>query len=284
VSAETFDADWLDLREAVDHRSRAERLKAPLRAWWRARQGRRIVDLGAGAGSNLRYLHSVLGTEQHWNVVDHDAGLLSRIVSPAPTVTVRHVTADLADASLREIEGADLVTASALLDLVSADWLRSLAEACAARGCAVLFALTYDGDILWRRGRGAWSEGDSSDRRIRDLVNAHQRRDKGLGPALGPDAAATAEAALRAVGYRTRSAPSPWVLGPEDAELAAALVTGWSEAAVEQRPEEVSEIEAWARRRRVELLEGGLELRVGHADLVGLPPTDAPQRPEAPGS
>ena len=37
----------------------------------RSRQGR-IVDLAAGAGSNLRYLSPRLPFEQAWTLVDHD--------------------------------------------------------------------------------------------------------------------------------------------------------------------------------------------------------------------
>ncbi len=45
-------------------------------------------------------------------------------------------------------DGRALVTASALLDLVSERWLRALAARCAGHGAAVLFALSYDGRIV----------------------------------------------------------------------------------------------------------------------------------------
>ena len=67
---ETFDADWLALREPIDHRSRAESLLAPLCETWRARGWSRVLDLGSGAGSNLRYLASRLPAEL-WVVSGH---------------------------------------------------------------------------------------------------------------------------------------------------------------------------------------------------------------------
>ena len=54
--SETFTADWLALREPVDHRSRADDLLNVLGTWWETAGGSRIADLGSGTGSNLRYL------------------------------------------------------------------------------------------------------------------------------------------------------------------------------------------------------------------------------------
>ena len=94
---------------------------------------------------------------------------------------------DLSTLDDREIfDGRQLVTASALLDLVSEPWLCALANRCAECGAAALFALSYDGRI-------ACSPEDPDDGAIVSLVNEHQRTDKGFGPALGPDATDAAE-------------------------------------------------------------------------------------------
>ena len=79
--------------------------------------------------------------------------------------------------------GRALVTASALLDLVSEEWLRSLAARCRESGAALLFALSYDGRIQC-------SPDEPEDAAIRELVNQHQRTDKGFGRALGSGRAA----------------------------------------------------------------------------------------------
>jgi SAM-dependent methyltransferase len=266
VSPETFDATWLALREAVDHRSRAEALLEPLSDWWRARRGAHVVDLGAGMGSNLRYLSPALPAGQEWTLVDHDPELLRRAQGPEVGTTVSTLLADLSEEGLAPIEGADLVTASALLDLVSEPWIATVADSCAAAGAAALFALSYDGSVVWSDG------GDATDALVLGAVNRHQRGDKGFGPALGPAAAPAAVTALRARGYETRIEPSPWQLGPEDAELTDALVAGWAAAAVEALPEEAGRLQAWAERRVGDVRERGVGLTVGHVDLLALPP------------
>ena len=88
---------------------------------------------------------------RHCVLVDHDADLLARAAAPEGAEVTR-VVGDLAGAGLETVRQSDaeLVTGSALLDLVSKDWLVALAAACREAGCAALFALTYDGGIQWQ--------------------------------------------------------------------------------------------------------------------------------------
>ena len=278
--SETFDPAWLALREPVDHRSRAPAAVSLLERAWRAGGWSRVVDLGSGTGSNLRYLAPRLPGIRSWTLVDHDGELLAGAAVPGDAGATR-VVGDLATAGLDAIgeSNADLVTASALLDLVSKEWLGALAAACRESGSAALFALSYDGGIQWHAAEGDLRPADDpDDSLVRRSVNAHQRRDKGLGPALGPMAGLTAEMTFRAAGYRAWLLLSPWRLGPGDAELARALVGGWEAAAVERlreaspaRSGDVDRVRSWAERRRATIEGGRFGLTVGHLDLLALP-------------
>lgn len=267
-----FSPDWLALREQADHRSRAGALAARLAAEWRARGWTRILDLGSGTGSNLRYLAPRLPGAQHWTLVDRDADLLARAEVVGPAQRIRRVHGDLDEAGLPAVAGTDLVTCSALLDLVSEAWLGRLARACRAAACGAYLALTYDGAMHWYA-----AEHDADDALIRDAVNAHQRRERAPAPALGPAAAAAADAAFRAAGYRTWRLPSPWRLGSDDRALALALVDAWERAALDlaPRPDRARRIRAWAARRRRTAARGRFGLTVGHQDLLALPPESA---------
>lgn len=261
--SETFAADWLAMREPVDHRSRADGLLSELSTWWGTTRGSRITDLGSGTGSNLRYLAPRLPGAQEWTLVDHDAALLALAEPVESAMKLERVTGDLAREGLEVIGRADLVTASALLDLVSEEWIARLTAACLTAGCGALFALNFDGRI-------EWSDSDPDDGLVLDAVNTHQLRDKGLGPALGPAAGDVAERIFRAVGYRTWQVLTPWRLDSEDAALARALLDGWTQAAEEELPLQAERIEAWAERRR-RTIQGEFELTVGHVDLLALP-------------
>ena len=273
MGEESFTLDWLALREPVDHRSRSTDLVPPLIEWLGSRVEQRVLDLGSGTGSNLRYLAPLLPGDQRWTLVDRDADLRERAAGSAVAVPgvarVERVLGELDQEGLDLIPGADLVTASALLDLVTHEWLERLAATCRLAGSVVLLTLTWDGTM-------SWGDTDPDDALVSEAVRSDQRRDKGMGQALGPAAGRAAERAFRAAGYDTRLRPSPWRLGAADASLARALVDGWESAALRHSPEHAPRIQGWAERRRATVAaEFGLE--VGHVDLLALPP-----RPGAP--
>ncbi len=267
---ERFAADWLTLREPADHAARSLALLERLRKeWCSADKPLRIVDLGSGTGSNLRYLAPRLPAPQQWTLVDHDPELLGRVRAPVDARTARLQTeqADLRDWDL-PATGADLVTASALLDLVSADWLDRLVRACARDHTAALLVLSYDGSV-------SWTAPDPDDEFVRTAVNVHQERDKGLGAALGPQATEEAAERFRQVGYRVWIEPSSWYLDAASLPLARQLIAGWGNAAAEAFPEQTGTLRDWGARRVEDLRSGRTELQVSHRDLLALP--DAPR-------
>jgi SAM-dependent methyltransferase len=268
-----FSADWLALREPADTRARdaggglLDALPAPGASPGsdaRARS-REVLDLGAGTGANFRHLHARLGEPRRWTLVDHDPALLQHAVASAASVGAAPDTMviDLA-AALDELplpEGG-LVTASALLDLVSAPWLERLARRCRTARADVLFALTYDGRVR------CWPQ-DRDDAAVIAQVNLHQRTDKGFGPALGPNAAAAAARQFARDGYRLRRGRSDWRIGNDEPALQAALLEGWAAAARAIDPGTTPRIDAWLRRRLRHLQRGRSALSVGHEDLAG---------------
>ena len=122
-------------------------------------------------------------------------------------------------------------------------------------------ALTYDGRIVFEPS-------DPMDGTVRTLFNRHQRRDKGFGPALGPEATRTLARLSAAAGAALQTERSDWRLGPGDLPLLGPLLDGWAAAARETAPDRQDPIAAWQARRRA-LLEGRrLRVRVGHRDVL----------------
>ena len=257
-----FSAEWLRLREPVDRAARSAALSRDiLRSLPRRPIG--ILDLACGTGSNFRYLGSLLDPgDRNWLLVDHDPSLLALV---EPHAKVRTIERDLQELDDDLFADRALVTASALLDLVSETWLRALVSHCRAHEAAALFALSYD-------GRLAFEPAESDDALIRDLVNRHQRTDKGFGAALGPSAVATATDLFRNSGYEVRTAASDWVLRRASAPdpLQEQLIDGWAEAAVAMAPDRAGVIEAWRQKRRSHVIRGQSVLTVGHQDLAAL--------------
>ncbi len=74
-----FSADWLALREPADAAARSVRLSYVLSHAVLHHASLRILDLGGGTGSNIRFLAPLLAKPQHWTLVDHDEALLAQV-------------------------------------------------------------------------------------------------------------------------------------------------------------------------------------------------------------
>ena len=261
-----FSAEWLKLREPYDLRARNTAVMAAVLDLLVGQPSLTIIDLACGTGSTFRALSPHIDARQTWRLVDNDLSLLARVPSSAPPrISVTAVPIDLG----RDLEAAfdalaDLVTTSALLDLVSSDWLNRLAIEAAARRLPVYAALSYD-------GRAEIEPSDPLDRRIVDAVNRHQRRDKGFGPALGPSAAQAAIAAFERVGYAVMHGLSDWAFGPLDRQIQTEILSGWAAAAREIGDPPKSEISEWLKRRRELIAAGRSSISVGHVDLLARP-------------
>jgi hypothetical protein len=279
---------WLQLREPADAAARSDGLTRTIADALAPGETVHALDLATGTGSNVRYLAPRLPAHQHWLVVDRDSALLTLMPElmsawgaahrykvdaiSANECVIRgeqlqcHVeTRSLDLNSLEDVDifaGRQLVTASALLDLVSEKWLSALAARCREAGAVALFAITYNG---W----SSCSPAEPEDEMIRDLLNRHQKSDKGLGgSAAGPDAAGRAARCFADIGYRVRTEPSDWMLGSAERDLQRYLIDGWAKAATELGSEDASKIARW-RARRIEHVEAGRShVVVGHVDIA----------------
>lgn len=284
-------SDWLRLREPADAAARSDTLTRAIVAAMPTDEPTCAVDLATGAGSNIRYLAERLPCHQRWLAVDRSVELLRdlrertaewasgrgydavidsgtvRLRGPKLDCLIETVETDLGTLSDRLLfAGRHLVTASALLDLVSESWLRALASHCRAAGAAALFTIIYN-------GRSVCDPVEPEDALVLDLFNRHQKTDKRLGGrAAGPDAAAVAERCFTDVGYQVRREASDWVLGPGDREMQRTLVDGWAHAATEIDPRHARAIGDWQARRLAHVEAACSRMIVCHDDVAAWPP------------
>jgi hypothetical protein len=254
-----FSADWLALRGSFDQAARDPGFEAPFLA--ALPPGALIVDLGAGAGSNIAALRAhpdAVGRGFRWRHVDDDPALLAVAQARfAADPAIGFARCDLAtEAGLAAaLDGAAAVTCAALVDLVSAAWIARLAAVLAARRLSLLALLTYD-------GRMDWAPPDAADAVVAAAFHRDMTRDKGFGPALGPAAATALATALAARGARLAQRRSDWRIAAADMAMRAAMVEGIAAAATAAAPEAEAAIAAWRMRRAT-----ATRLVIGHADL-----------------
>ena len=272
-------AEWLALREEADARARSTELADRLSALLRRRTGdagraMEIHDLGAGTGSMARWLAPRLSGPQRWVLHDRDQDLLD--AAARATITGR---SDVAiDASIGDVtalapgtlDRADLVTASALLDLFTLPELDGVIAAWRPLGCPLLVALTVT-------GRVRLDPADPLDAAVARAFNAHQRRPARGAGLLGPVAVPTAIRRLSASGAIVRTRAAPWRLGSADRPLIVPWLRGWIAAAMEQRPDLRTVAAGYLDRRLEQAAMGTLRVVVQHQDLLAVPAIGFPE-------
>lgn len=278
-----FSIDWLNLREAADHRARDDGLMMKALAWLAAHSAEAdgseagkqqnaatIVDLGAGTGSTLRAFSAITNKsdgrqpEINWRLVDQDVALLAEAARRhSQTHSLQAVEQDLSDIKNLPLAGSQLITASALFDLVSAafiDELVTVLHTCVQQSPIALYsALNYDGTTKW-----------SPDHPLDELVlaafNRDQQTDKGFGKALGPRANTYIQEKFAEAGFQVITADSPWQLNGDDVELVCALGEGIANAVKNDAEIDADELQQWLAFRQAHAASG--RCSVGHMDLL----------------
>lgn len=274
-----FSPDWLALREPADHAARNPQVLAAVGSTFSERQSLSIIDLGSGAGSNLRGSYSVLPARQHWTLVDADSRLLSvarrklaewadEAQEQGEELVLRKddktLTVDFRQADLtKELEWVlgwqpDLVTAAALFDLASVRWLERFVASLVSMRLPLYTVLTYD-------GRESWEPAHPEDQRMLAAFHHHQHSDKGFGPAAGPEATEAMAQAFRKAGTAVTVGESPWQLGSAQSDLVRELAAGIAGAVTETGHVSPEAIVGWLEAKR------GASVTIGHQDLWARP-------------
>lgn len=232
-----FDPAWLDLREPADAEARAGSLIEALAAALGPRRPLVVHDLGSGTGSMARWLAPRLPGPQQWVLHDHDPALLAEaaarcsgmLAADGQPVGIETRQTDVTRLDAAGLAGAGLVTASALLDLLTVDEVDRIAAACAGAGCPALLTLSVSGLV-------ELDPPDELDTAVAAAFDAHQRRTVAGRRLLGPNAWTAAADAFGRHGMAVVTAPSPWRLGTDRSQLTARWLHGWVAAAVDQEP------------------------------------------------
>lgn len=254
TSETAFEPDWLGLREPADHAARDQELLARAAA---LAEGATVLDLGGGTGSTARAFSAAGHRQLGWRIFDNDPVLLQAAERGLPAADC--IVGDLTKIEDLPFQEVSLITASALLDLMSEDWVTRLVARSEALGLPIYAALNYSGHM-------SWTPSDPRDDEVVRAFNTHQRRDKGTGPALGPTAGETLAEIASSRGWEVHIAESPWQLGAEQRALHETLLDGIAEAAHEAG---AAEALAWGTERRA---TAALSTAViSHQDVLAIP-------------
>jgi SAM-dependent methyltransferase len=264
----SFSIAWLDLREAADFAARDKHLATQALNWLGQATDpispdRIIVDLGAGTGSTLRALSKLGANNIVWRLVDLDGKLLDEaLLRHGKQYLIEDYQADLTIVNELPLTGAHIVSASALFDLASANFIDALIARIDAHKTAIYAALNYDGTTTW-------APAHPLDEKVLAAFNVDQARDKGFGPALGPKCTDYLQQALENKGYEVTLKPSSWQLGEAHQEMLSELIAGIAAAVSQGYGLTATEVNEWKAFRLAHITQGSCT--VGHWDLLALP-------------
>jgi hypothetical protein len=263
-------SEWLALREPEDAATRSRDLA--LAAADLLPQGPIVVhDLGSGTGSMMRWLAPLLPGPQEWILHDWNAELIERAVNGKPPVdrdgaaiSVRSRTGNLADLRPTDLVGASLVTASALLDVLTSREIHAIVNACVGARCPALLALSVTGDVRL-------NPRDELDDDFKDAFNAHQLRDSNTRQQLGRYGAPIARGLFAEAGWHVRQSTTVWRLDEQRPGLLSEWLGGWVEAALEQDPGLRFKAKRYRQLRDGQMDRRELSAQIRHVDLLVWP-------------
>jgi hypothetical protein len=243
---------WLRLAEPFDHAARSAGLVADLRAALPADRPIGIVDLGAGIGSNLRYVAPRLGGEQEWLLVDRREQLLEELPDElgrwaAERALPVHRGGDVLYVGPWRVRwsplgdvfpdvGAHAIVANGYLASLDQAAIQDLADWLVERGVPFLASANPD-----QRTR------ISPDHALDDTVLA----------AAGPDPVEMLAGLLD--GFDVRVESTDWRIGPDQPELQRALIA------------RIGGDAPWIAERLEQIDRGRLDVVVGHQELLARP-------------
>lgn len=263
-------SEWLAVREPADANARSRELALGAAAILSA--GPVVVhDLGSGTGSMMRWLAPLLPGPQTWVLHDWNADLTElAIEGPLPldrdrsVISAQSRTGNLADLRPEDLTGASVVTASALLDVLTSRETHAIVDACVRASCPALFALSVTGDVRL-------TPGHELDAEVGRAFNAHQLRTANRRRQLGRYGAPIARGLFIEAGWQVREETTIWHLDHHRPRLLLEWLDGWIDAAVEQEPELRAAAAGYHRIRRAQIERGGLAVEVRHVDLLAWP-------------
>jgi trans-aconitate methyltransferase len=283
AKAPRYSSTWLELREAADARARSVDLAEQIRRFLPGPAPLAIHDLGCGTGSMARWLSPRLPGPQRWTLHDRDPDLLEIAAESLLTdgVTAETRLGDLTALSAADLAGASLVTASALLDILSPDEVDRLARACTAAGAPALLTLTVVGNVdltPWEPLDNVLCDGFNDHLRGGARLAGQSAGAAGRRRPLGAAAADAATEAFRRYGATVLVRETPWRLGAagaDDADLISEWLRGFVPAAAAQLPDTGADmdqvIDGYLARRLDQAAAGTLRVTVEHLDLLALP-------------
>ena len=287
MQANKFTSTWINLRESYDMLSRSNLLQNLYKN--NKMNLKKVIDLGGGNGSFLRWCHYKNIIYDDFLIVDNDEALLKsfypRTKSYLSTMSLSLIKDNMMSYRIQSlkknkdgfitlkkqdlyksidiINDYNLVSFSAVSDLLSKKFIKCLFDKI-DKGTNLYFSICFDGRVKWKNK-------NKHDKYIVSMFNQHQKQEKTTGVALGLNSINFIKSLSKKNDYKIYIADSSWSVDSYDNDSRifqkAYLNTIYKPL---KKFELIDQdiLEDWLRSKQIDIESKNSNLVVGHKDIL----------------
>ena len=287
MQANKFTATWINLRESYDMLSRSDLLQNLYKN--NKMNLKKVIDLGGGNGSFLRWCHYKNITYDDFLIIDNDEALLksfySRTKSYLSMMSLSLIKDNMMSyriqnlknnkdgfitlkkqdfyKSIDTINDYNLVSFSAVSDLLSKKFIKCLFDK-VDKGTNLYFSICFDGRVKWKNK-------NKHDKYIVSMFNQHQKQEKTTGVALGLDSIKFIKNLSTKNDYKIYIADSSWSVDSHDNDSRVFQKAYLNTIYKPLKKFELTDrdiLEDWIRSKKNDIESKNSNLVVGHKDIL----------------
>ena len=287
MQANKFTTTWINLRESYDMLSRSDLLQNLYKN--NKMNLKKVIDLGGGNGSFLRWCHYKNIVYDDFLIIDNDETLLKsfypRTKSYLSMISLSLIKDNMMSyriqnlknnkdgfitlkkqdfyKSIDTINDYNLVSFSAVSDLLSKKFIKCLFDK-VDKGTNLYFSICFDGRVKWKNK-------NKHDKYIVSMFNQHQKQEKTTGVALGLDSINFIKNLSKKNDYKIYIADSSWSVDSHDNDSRVFQKAYLNTIYKPLKKFELTDrdiLEDWLRSKKNDIESKNSNLVVGHKDIL----------------
>ena len=287
MSATGYSSNWLEQRYVMDAKSRDESITNLFIENLPSNKILQLLDLGAGLGSNVKYMHPKISSNQNWYCVEIDPKLIqyglnhlskyfenlgykvildeqNLVAIKDNRISVNYVNHSFFDIQASQYLAFDGILGNALLDVFTPKQLTGLFKQLQTSIAPKLFSIVYE--------FMDWGDDDPLNDFFISIYHEHMQRSQKTGNALGPDTIKYITANIPFGPGQVILGESTWELDSSDSNILNHLLAFYQKSIPEIRTQEedLIKFETWVNNKRDLINKHKLNAVVQHSDLLCL--------------
>ena len=287
MQANKFTATWINLRESYDMLSRSDLLQNLYKN--NKMNLKKVIDLGGGNGSFLRWCHYKNIIYDDFLIIDNDEALLKsfypRTKSYLSMMSLSLIKDNMMSYRIQNLKNNkdgfitlkkqdfyksidiindyNLVSFSAVSDLLSKKFIKCLFDK-VNKGTNLYFSICFDGRVKWKNK-------NKHDKYIVSMFNQHQKQEKTTGVALGLDSINFIKNLSKKNDYKIYIDDSSWSIDSHDNDSRVFQKAYLNTIYKPLKKFELTDkdiLEDWFRSKKNDIEGKNSNLVVGHKDIL----------------